>query len=531
MIKTVIIDDEALIRDRIRNCFDWRELGYEMAGEATNGEDALALVDSVLPRVAIVDINMPFINGLEFARIMHEKYCEMKIIILTGYGKFEYAREALQAGVFDYLLKPIDTGELKRVAIELKKVIDEENKAKTDIERMRVAARENENAAKGKYIASLLTADNVNEINIEEHKLYCPYLRDDSLVVIAVRINGLNKPFDKKTDREYHKNEVFEAFERLFAGTEGYAGTFDSSDRVVFIINTRDKYGNSINYKELCEKAGKYIEVNLNDRVTIGVGREYDNLRGVSASYKEALTALRNRIIIGNHSLITYDGIEKKAKTANFIEKINQNILFHMRLRNIRAVEHEIEKAFSIIKDEKHNIDNLYLVLSEMYLSANCFAEEYKIDAEFLKEWNFDPTSLVEEYDTLSELGEWVLDIFSELLALSGDKYSNSKKIVEKAKAFIDANYSNVSLSLRDVARGIFVSPCHLSNIFKKEMGISLVEYITALRMEKAKKLMDCGKYTVNELALAVGYDNAYYFSRCFKKRFGVPPSRLIVKD
>ena len=88
MIRVIIVEDEYLIRERIKACINWKELGCEIAGEASDGEDALELVDRVIPQIAIVDINIPIINGLSFTKIIRQKHPELKVLILTGYSSF-----------------------------------------------------------------------------------------------------------------------------------------------------------------------------------------------------------------------------------------------------------------------------------------------------------------------------------------------------------------------------------------------------------------------------------------------------------
>ncbi|HOV37491.1 MAG TPA: response regulator, partial [Spirochaetales bacterium] len=129
-IPVLIVDDEYLIRSLIRNAVDWEKLGFQIVGEAEDGEQALQLIEQFKPRLLIVDINIPFLNGIELSIQVHLRYPYIKIIILTGYEEFQYAQKAIQAGVLNYLLKPLDTEEFQKSLEQAKDLILEEEKNK-----------------------------------------------------------------------------------------------------------------------------------------------------------------------------------------------------------------------------------------------------------------------------------------------------------------------------------------------------------------------------------------------------------------
>ena len=121
MIKVLIVDDEYLLRQLIRNTLDWGSLGFEIIAEAEDGEQALEVIEDTRPQLAIVDINIPLLNGLELSKSIRKNYPQIRIIILTGYGEFEYAKEAISLGVSNYILKPINKEELEKAILDIKK--------------------------------------------------------------------------------------------------------------------------------------------------------------------------------------------------------------------------------------------------------------------------------------------------------------------------------------------------------------------------------------------------------------------------
>lgn len=516
MIRVIIVDDEYLVRERIKSCLDWNGMGFEIAGEASNGEDALELVKRVRPGLAIVDINMPFVNGLDFSRIVYEKYPETKVIILTGYGFFEYAVDAIQAGVACYLLKPVNSEELAKALEDLKSRIEKEAKFTA--------------VSRDRFIEMILgeNAGNPGEpIDMEKFSYYCPSLRDDRLAVII----ALAEDRDGKGSLPQSTiDAVFDVFNRVFARTGCFTGIIDSKKRLVFLVNAKDVAGKPIDYISLCEEAVNGAVRISGCAVTAGIGNEYGGINEACSSYKEASIALKNRIILGKDKVIRFEALSKGIDKVAFIDEIKNSLLYLFRLGDVMAVQDKISEVFGKIREDKLNLDYLYMAISEMLFCATCFANEMEINISCIVNDTFDSPGIVERHRSLEGIEKWIFDIFTQLMDLSRNKYSHSLRIVEKAKSYIEANYSNENLCLEDIANYIFISQSYLSNIFKKEMGISIVEYLTKLRMEMAKKLIDQGDNVKLEgIAYAVGYNSPYYFSRCFKKYFGISPAKYIM--
>ena len=131
MIRVLIVDDESLIRDLIKDSVNYEELGFQIVGEAEDGRQALERIEELKPQLIILDINIPFIDGIELAKMIKEKYADIKIIILTGYSEFEYAKECVKIGVSDYVLKPIDPDNFRSILLDIEKYYHHRNEPST----------------------------------------------------------------------------------------------------------------------------------------------------------------------------------------------------------------------------------------------------------------------------------------------------------------------------------------------------------------------------------------------------------------
>lgn len=164
--KIIIVDDEYLIRNLIRNCIDWDELEVEIIGEASNAHECLRLIDKNKPDIILTDINMPLTNGLDMTGLLLEKYPEIKVIIITGYDKFEYAKRSIRLGISDFILKPIDDEELKDAVLRLKEKIEKEKAEINEVKNIK------ETIGDLTEIMEVEESDNGKSISINQIKKY-----------------------------------------------------------------------------------------------------------------------------------------------------------------------------------------------------------------------------------------------------------------------------------------------------------------------------------------------------------------------
>jgi two-component system response regulator YesN len=167
------------------------------------------------------------------------------------------------------------------------------------------------------------------------------------------------------------------------------------------------------------------------------------------------------------------------------------------------------------------------MVLSELILTVTNFAKENEINMSELTDEEINVSELINSKETLAEVEDYFKSILNNIIKVySNRRYMGHTRAVDKVKAYIDMNYSNSDLSLENIASNMSINASHLSNIFKKESGLSITEYLNECRMKYAKELIDKGNMKLFEIAELVGFNDPYYFSKCFKKTYGVPASK-----
>lgn len=547
MIQVMIVDDEYLVRERLKVVVDWNELGFELAGEASNGEDALLLLQHASIQLAIVDINMPIVDGLTFAKLAQRDYPRLKIVILTGYGSFEYAKSAMQAGVTDYLLKPLNVDELIEVLHKMRERIEGEAEQKRWNDQIVMTLRESDDILRRKFIQGLLDGTGAEAADDKSKlRVFCPRFVPAPFVVVAVGIDKHGAD-DGKPLPNWKRFAVLNIVQEIL---EQYAIkhmelSYDDSNRVIAIVNQSPAQQGSLQedqggiyaraelrrLEDACAAAVRAVRAHLRFSVTAGIGNVYGDLKETQQSYREAVTALKHRTLFGGDRTIRYDELPK-ATTLPQLSTIRQEVLILLRLGNLPAIEDYIRALFDLLREQDRQIDHLYMALYEFVATLNLFAAEVKIELAPYVEEPFYPERLTERMERLEDIELWLLEAFRNTVErTSSQKQSSPAKLVEKAKQYIDEHFAGSELDLNEIAGSVFVNPSYLSRIFKNETGYSVVEYITACRMVKAKEMIESGCKNMYFVAESIGYKDANYFSKCFKKYYQVSPSKFFTNS
>ncbi|OPA80804.1 hypothetical protein BVG16_00140 [Paenibacillus selenitireducens] len=532
MISVIIVDDEYLIRERLKISVNWEELGYEIVGEAANGEDALLLLEHAPTpiQLAIVDINMPIVDGLAFAEAAHQHHPELKIMILTGYNSFEYAKSALKAGVSDYLLKPLNMVEMTEVLNKIAVQIHEQQHQKSLTEDLKKSVQESYSILRRTFIQGLLAGA---ESHADIHKIHqhCPNLNGDELTVMVISIDKTNAL--GKNQPVWQQFAVLNIFSEFFAPMEQVECSWDEEERLVLLMNRpieNQRAARKDTVEQRCAEAVQAVARFLKFTVTAGIGGTVHGFDRISQGYKEALYAVRHRTIYGGNRVISFDHIPKQAHTSP-LTYIRETMIIHLRLGNWETIEGELHHMLMRASWGTLTLNHLYVTLYELVFTLNMYAAENKLDITQSVGDTFQPAQLVDELERLEEIKDWIRNLYHGVLDETRSlKQSTPARLVEKAKQYIDEHFAS-ELDLERIAKSIYINPSYLSRIFKIETGFTVVEYLTKCRMVKAKELMESGCKNLYFVAEMVGYNDAQYFSKCFKKHFSVPPSKFISRD
>ena len=529
MLKVFLVEDETVIREGLRDNIPWEQYGYRLVGEAADGEIALPLIRKVKPDVLITDIKMPFMDGLSLSRIVNTEFPKMKIIIISGYDDFEYARQAIEVGVEQYLLKPITKLTMRNSLLELKEKI-EQNNQQNDYQAMyQNEMHEYEQFSRRRFFERILVGElSVKEIYEEASKL--------SIEIDAASYNLLL--FSLQENSKQYTKEEMEKFARIQDEILHYF--LRHPQYILFRFNV-NSYGVLI--KAESEKIAEFTENSIEHikRVCLSVQNEIswyvaeglpvERLSMLPECYQGVNHYYSYRFIMPELHILNKDTLKEYINVSE-----NENI------NNVdsRKMDPEIIRDFLIrgSSSEINDFVNTYLQSIHDTLSSRMFRNYVVLNIRFAVIAYMESLGVTkEEYmDITQNYGkemnikvEEVHDYFVRMLEIAirfREKESDyqSKKILRKAMDYINANFDNEALSLNSVANEVDVSANYLSTIFSQSMQKTFIEYVTGKRMEKAKMLLRNSDKGSSEIAIEVGYKDPHYFSFVFKKTQGCSP-------
>ena len=533
----VIVDDELFIRKGMAS-FGWEQLGFKVTGVASDGNECLDILKNASVDIIISDIKMPVMDGLSLSNKVQKEYPSCRIILLTGYKEFEYAKAAIKAGVYEYLIKPVDLHELEALMRRLKVELDNERFLKNKMESFEIKLQESLPHAIESFMEDLVNGKISDTVNIEEKlNLFEISMNNPFYTCIVFQIEGLNLHSDNKI-----ANGIFTEIkdflkEYLFLYKLGYSFSLND-DSLVALLNFNVSMSITSTYDFLSETTMSIRNTILDSfkgsapfKVTAGIGNVCSNILSCPISYQQAIQAIKRKYF-EPETAIFYSWKEKSTVlnyTANYPYE-NENKLINFILEgnfesSIKSLELFNEECKLYLKQANpENIKNMYLELLNM---LNRKVSIYGIPFPDLVKSNPPFTSFIDSFSNLADLQEGIKQVITETLKCV-DKINSSVKTsshiaVEQALVFIQQHYGK-KITLNQVSELVHLNPSYFSIQFKKETGMNFIDYLKQCRIEKAKEMLRNPEFKVYEISSTVGYENPNYFTDTFKYYTGMTP-------
>ncbi len=529
MFKLVIVDDEYLIRELISNSVDWQAINIEIVAQAEDGQEAIEVVEKFKPDIILIDINIPFINGIDLAQVLRDKYPKLRIVILTGYGEFAYAQKAIGIGVYAYLLKPIDAGELTQVMTNITDELTRLMAQDIYINELKVSAYHYRLSKKNEFLNSLIyskTLHHENKILKLAEKNKVSFSKKEKYI-ITMEISKLSMLFPEKTEQYLWAYAACNIAQEILM-THDTCIVFVTDDYHVVSIISRDNQS----IDSICNACNRVIEavrkyVNLDS--TIAISNAFTKLNMIYTEYRHTIQALGEKFYTGM-SVVNGEKASKKSMAYPHLSIDQEKILLACKTGDSTLLNNVLDSLVEGVMTYKidREIVNIKFIEFITYV-VNAIPQDEELKENIIQLYEQAKNEIIQS-ETVSELQDKVKFYCTSLLALSNAKTeSKAARMVGDAQEYIKNNYARYALALDEIASNIYISPNYLSKIFKKECNQTVVEYITEYRMQKAVELVE--KYPniqVNILAQKIGFSDPFYFSRLFKKRFGTSPSKYI---
>ncbi|MCA0755837.1 response regulator [Paenibacillus sp. N4] len=523
MWTVVIIDDDFQVLEAMKKMIPWDILGATLVGVALDGEEGIQLIHDFSPDIVITDIYMPVKDGMRMMEELRtEDYCG-KLIILSGYNDFEIARNALRLEVHDYLSKPVTMEQIKSALSSAIISLERELEQTMQYSVMKQKLELYEPFVQKQALRAILTSRTPLELNTSMLRMGNRdwWIEKDHLVIIF-ELQRTQRVRDISIGSwNLFRFAVYNVLEETVKDLwiESHLVELHGSNWALLLHLDKDIRDIRQLTEGLIERVQSHISMYLNLEIKAGIGQVKSDYAYIPDSLEEAFQDLYN----SSQSSLMGSGIYQNLliKTFDFYQQlyqaflndeteINELVQKHMdAIREINPDEHFLQYfAFEIL--------NLLLNISKNTPRINSNLNEVQLKAGIAEIRGFD------------HLNDWVSNL---LRNVNDRKYlqinAKHKQVVDLMVDYIHKHYGD-ELTLERLANEIYLTKNYLNQIFKKAMGDTFNQYLTKVRMEKAKAMLLDGKYLIYEVSERVGYKNIPYFSTLFKKYTGMNPSEFV---
>lgn len=522
MFTVLIVEDELLVRIGLKSSIDWEKLNMQVIADVSNGQAALDIYEKEKPDIILTDIKMPVMDGIQLISKIREKDRKTKIVVLTCFEEFDTIHKAVNLGVSGYILKlKMSTAEMENILMKIRDELIKENKT---------VARNSEGD-----INSNLSKEEL----IKKYLFYHIYTDDEFANLVAAKkwrftqgrlllcrmvIDHFELLQDKFGDDHgaLINFAVMNIIEEILQGFGRGEVIHEKDENYLIIMSFKDIVSEIKLNEELHRILGRIRDVMktyVNTSVTFGISGIHEQYHELREMYRECTDAVEQKYFIGMGNFIRYEPGMAKNNTTGAINKLKHFI------GNINLINEEYKKVMSadiavlaqntqVSKNELQGVFLKWIYLATTYMSINKEALQ-KIAVQYAEQVH-KCVCLDENMANFEEFLEQTAKIEEQSMCLS--------KEVAEVVQFVQRNY-NREISLQQAAEMVNMSPNYLSSLFKKEFGLSFVEYVNQVRIDKAKELLMNTFQKTYEIARNVGFADESYFSRIFKKLTGIRPN------
>ncbi|MDR0886763.1 MAG: response regulator [Clostridiales Family XIII bacterium] len=519
MYKLLIVDDEKMIRNGLALGITWSEVGIDEVYTAASATEALKMIEVHAPQIMLSDISMTELSGIDLIGKVRETDKDMRIIVLTGYDYFEYARDCLKMGVQDYLLKPIDDVALlklvKKQVEELEQIRIEEEEAflKTRSEgtkaQMAIEAYMREIVHHGDH-----AHNEANDVEFRDIATFAMDIKKDVPMCVGILIAQMHNnldPFD-----QHYRLLTMRLLCIQIVDSRGLGITFTDDDGSLIIAFYAENGDITAHTREL----EHILEDEYDIRPRIVLGSVVPELKMLSISYNDAVI---NRSNVGQLVQKQDEPFDLRVDTHNKFRGFDDNYQAYKRQMLVDVADGDA--VFATFEQIANLFDNYNL--STDFVQLCCFDVVSDLYFQFVKSSHINPDDSLNRFmngiigsnmsDAIFATQAYITNLYA---AEKGDRH----EAIAKAKKYIIDNIEQ-DISVASIADSLYLSPNYFCRLFKKQTGEGCNEYICRKRIERAKYLLETTMIKSGTIASMVGYNDTNYFSMAFKKHTGSSPS------
>lgn len=512
-----IVDDEKKTRENLCKLIQWKENGITLLGSAQNGKEALNFLLNQPADLVITDIRMPLIDGLTLISALRKSGQKSKFIVLSGYDNFEYAKQAIQFGVSEYILKPCSRKEILSTVLKMKKEFEAEESLNYQREQVLIQMESERPFLIGKYLYKLLQGmESYTDLKekLEFLNVSLDYPQFTVLLAVSpssVFVQGQKSQIITPGLMEYISAIQFEKIDYELITVE---------ETFIFLLKHREKLDpQTLHEKFFC--IFQKLENQFHVKLVVGIGNSYSNINSIKQSYQEAMTTVDQIIFSPSSTCLFFSEAPPVFPSASYPFSCEREILTSIKQGNCAQTENAFQSFIISFSNKQisgsqalRQLSILKSALLRLMIELNLTVTEP--NAENLNNQESSLMSLL--YKSQIE----VRQLISELLRKIQSRKSKNP-VISFVLEHIEQNYYQ-ELSREKLAEKAFVSPSYLSTLFHQEMGMNFSDYLNRVRIRNACKKLADSSCKIYEIALNVGFHDEKYFSQVFKKIEGLSP-------
>lgn len=526
----MIVEDNVWDREGLASFLDWSDLNIEIVGIASNGIQGLRMAKEYDPDIITTDIRMPIMDGLELSREVKTFSSKCKILIITGYDDFQYAKDAINIGVYDYLLKPVEKEQLLNAINKAIREIRQESQQEEYVSNLKAQISEQTFKEREQFLLSLIKGKDKCRKDWLEIEGLDFYFYSQKTVAMVIRVNGFS--YNRETDY-YYRQDHFKGFYKRIREMVADIGLTAVSDiekgEMVIALPVRQEVREEV--RNIIDQIQQQNYGIKKSDYIIGVGSLSNTVSDFTRSFKHARATLDRLFFMKDTNILFYDDFAQQHEKQEYVGYKFLHSARDYTKRIHRAVVSLDAQGVIALTNELFNF--IYNHIVDKSLACSFLANVvHELSVLLLLESDSNSIynageDLLERFHScikLEQLKVWMQD----LLIYTNQRFIKKRKnreeyIIDEVMNSITNHYKE-NIGLGAMADSLGLSPNYLGSLFKKHIGKCFTEVLTSFRIEKAEELLISGKDSVKDIAKAVGFGNSSYFCTVFKKIHGISP-------
>ena len=531
LYRIILVDDEEEVRKGIIRKIDWETLGFQVVGDAENGQDALEKIEQLEPDVVMTEIRKPYMDGLTLTSWIRQKYPSVKVLIFSGFDDFEYAQQAIKLNVTEYILKPVNVEELTQILNRVRENLDQEIEQRRDVDRLRESYLNSLPILRELFLNDMvrgnMPAEDIRQ-KLEEYKI--DILGAEKWLTAVINVE--NETAEETGLILHQEKELIPISVKslLEDNLKDYCRftAFNSAVGITLIaaVDGEKKQTSLIDLLgDICKEIKRILQVT----VTIGIGYFCMDLEQLPAAYQSAVDALGYQEIVGTGNIIYINDMEPVSRGKLQLETRDEaDLIAAVKFGTREKIEAAARSFASRMESAR-----VHMRQQQVYQMSiiNCLIR-------LMQQQDLDLGAMFGTDEMYGKViyGNMKPEEFASVItevgcrmneAMNRERDKTAKKVILEAKQYILDHYQDPELSVDVMCRQLHMSPAYFSTVFKRETGQTYIAYLTEVRLDKAVELLNTTDDKTYVIAQKVGYQEQNYFSYVFKKRFGISPTKF----